>query len=518
MRPPMILIACVAILYACSADTATDTGITDTTHVTNTYSRFFASADGSASGDGSVNQPWDLATALAQPSLVKPGDTIWLRGGTYKGNFVSTLTGTSGAPIVLRQAIGERATIDGRLDINGQYAYYWGFEVLDSDPLRTTTTAGSHPPDLPRNMIEIFVTGAFNKLINLVAHDEANGVFSGSPAEGTEIYGSVFYNNGWIGPDRGHGHNIYLQNDGAMKDIADNVLFDSFDAGLHMYGSDVASIINFQIEGNSIFSSGGPALSTYGYQRNVEVSGGYQIGNITFDKNSVFHIDANLPGLLLGTEGSAAAGFPLTLTNNIIQGSSEFNIWTSMKVRGNKFTSGPTPYNANGQRLVLVRIPTGVQRGAYDWDANSVAYLPSSAVAAYYKREDSVGVNYTTLPAWQQGTGWDASGSFTSGEFSGIDIVVRPNRYEAGRANITVWNWINAASVNIDASSILKAGDAYVVHHVYDLFGAPVASGTYSGQPISIPLRSYTPPIPIGMTSPPESTGTEFNVFIIQKA
>ena len=31
----------------------------------------------------SFGNPWDLDTALSQPSSVQPGDVIWLLGGTY---------------------------------------------------------------------------------------------------------------------------------------------------------------------------------------------------------------------------------------------------------------------------------------------------------------------------------------------------------------------------------------------------------------------------------------------------
>src|SRR5437660_8680535 len=86
----------------------------------------------SASGDGSAGKPWDLATALAQPSAVQPGDTIWLRAGTYRGAFTSRLTGTASAPIIVRQYPGERATIDGNLVLRGAYAWYWGFEITSS--------------------------------------------------------------------------------------------------------------------------------------------------------------------------------------------------------------------------------------------------------------------------------------------------------------------------------------------------------------------------------------------------
>src|SRR2546430_1201491 len=45
---------------------------------------FYVSPTGTASGNGSASNPWDLQTALNQPSSVQPGDTIWLRGGVHR--------------------------------------------------------------------------------------------------------------------------------------------------------------------------------------------------------------------------------------------------------------------------------------------------------------------------------------------------------------------------------------------------------------------------------------------------
>src|SRR3954462_10525658 len=113
---------------------------------------FYAAANGSASGNGSIGNPWKLQTALNQPSAVDPGDTIWLRGGTYTGRFISQLNGSSAAPIVVRNYPGERATIDGNyggnlptLEIHGVYAWYWGFEITNSDPGRWSTVPGDPP-------------------------------------------------------------------------------------------------------------------------------------------------------------------------------------------------------------------------------------------------------------------------------------------------------------------------------------------------------------------------------------
>ena len=56
----------------------------------------YVSPTGSAVGDGSSAQPWDLATALAgAKGRVQAGDTIWLRGGTYAPGapLISTVAG-----------------------------------------------------------------------------------------------------------------------------------------------------------------------------------------------------------------------------------------------------------------------------------------------------------------------------------------------------------------------------------------------------------------------------------------
>ena len=107
-------------------------------------SDFYVAPDGSPSGNGSREKPWDLATALAQPSAVKPGDTIWLRGGTYKGHFTSSLEGAADKPIVVRQYLGERATLDGNdgtnevtLAVNGSDTWFWGFEITNSNTTRS---------------------------------------------------------------------------------------------------------------------------------------------------------------------------------------------------------------------------------------------------------------------------------------------------------------------------------------------------------------------------------------------
>src|SRR5690606_35914105 len=77
---------------------------------------YFVSPSGSSSGSGTKSNPWDLASVLrGSHSAVSAGDTVWVRGGTYRGEFISYLNGAASNLIVIRAYPGERATIDGNL-------------------------------------------------------------------------------------------------------------------------------------------------------------------------------------------------------------------------------------------------------------------------------------------------------------------------------------------------------------------------------------------------------------------
>jgi hypothetical protein len=46
--------------------------------------QYYAAPSGSSAGDGSIEKPWDLDTALSNAKNIQPGATIWLRGGLYQ--------------------------------------------------------------------------------------------------------------------------------------------------------------------------------------------------------------------------------------------------------------------------------------------------------------------------------------------------------------------------------------------------------------------------------------------------
>ena len=259
---------------------------------------FYVSPRGRPDASGSIRDPWDLQTALQHPRSVRAGDTIWLRGGTYRGEFSSALVGTQTAPIIVREYPGEEVKIDlhdpqegrgKRLAVGGAHCWFWGFEVFcSSRSRRKTLEPGSWPDSISRG--DFIVQGAHIRLINLVIHDLSQGLGFWSAGTGGEAYGLMIYNNGWTGPDRNHGHAVYTQNEGATRRFVDNVLFNQFRNGIMIYGSSAAALKDFFLEGNVSFANGGAVGQGYGASFQILIGGGSLAENITVTENYTYDL------------------------------------------------------------------------------------------------------------------------------------------------------------------------------------------------------------------------------------
>src|SRR5947199_1202905 len=77
----------------------------------------YVAPTGTASGPGTLAQPYNLATALSG-SVGAAGDTFWLRGGVHSiGHIDTQIHGASGAPITFRQMPGEKARVAGSFTV-----------------------------------------------------------------------------------------------------------------------------------------------------------------------------------------------------------------------------------------------------------------------------------------------------------------------------------------------------------------------------------------------------------------
>ncbi len=419
---------------------------------------FYVAPSGRPGGDGSKERPWDLATALAQPGVVRPGDTIWLHGGTYVGSFISNLTGAPGAPITVRQYPGERAILNGDypLIVNGSWATYWGFEVMTSDPVRVTDIPGPAPPIVRGGTVGISIGGPNTKFINMIVHDTGQAGFFVGDAQNVEMYGNIIFFTGHKGPDHGWGHGIYAKNNTGTRRLLDNILFQNFGWGIHEYGETGAFLNNIETEGNISFNNGELAGTFYA---NILI-GGY---GVVAQNPQVLSNYTYFPGT--GGEGDNNLGYTTGCANAVVQNN----------------------YFAGGTALKLVNCVNTVLTGNTFYGRLS-GFTPGQFP------------NNTYYPARP----------------TGIRIFIRPNQYEPGRAHIAVYNWDLWGAVTVDVGGILQIGARYEVRNVQDYFGPPVLTGTYDGRPLQLRMTGLRVAAPVGNAPiKPSTTGPEFAAFVL---
>jgi hypothetical protein len=466
---------------------------------------FHVAVEGTSQGNGSLEKPWDLATALAAPAAVQPGDTIWLRAGTYRGGFVSRLSGRPGAPVVVRGDRNGRVTIDthprdqkdnGLFQLLGADVVYRDFEVTCSHPQRETKIAGSWPADIRRGSVDI--RGDRISAVNLVVHDCANGFGFWSDGEGGEIRGCLIYNNGWQGPDRGHGHGIYAQNAEGTKRIADNIIFHQFGYGVQVYGSEKASLKGFDIEGNIAFENGC-------FRSQGDNSPGIMVGGATpAERIAVTDNIAVGGGIRLGYPWGTISE-DVVCTGNYCQG---------LVVRD--FRRATVMHNVivASSSVVALESAGPLLLSGQRWDENDYYVTDGRwGETAVVENSKSRGL---TFEQWRTTTRFDTKSTLTKGSPSKLRVIVRPNVDEPGRAHIAVLNPASLPEIDIDLSSTLSSGQKYRIVSAKDAFGAPVVSGVYDGRPIRIPMNPVKPPSPVGVPNAQlPVTEPQFAAFVV---
>lgn len=423
----------------------------------------YVSPAGASDGDGSREHPLDLQRALSATSPVRPGGTVWLMGGIYRlaAPIVSELRGTAAAPITVRSAAGEHAVLDGAdvrgplFTANGAWTTYRDFELMSSASWRSGA-------QLDRAS-GVDVHGVHLTLANLVVHDLGTGFGIWADAEDTEAYGNIVYYNGWVGPDRPHGHGIYTQNKAGIRRLTDNVVFSQFGIGIHAYGSDEAFLDDMTLEGNVVFSNGVTAADL-----NILV-GGHRVANRPVLRANMTYVNPG-PGNNLGFDSGC----------------------TDARVTDNYFVT------VRGGYSMELRNCTGVV------DRNVFIGATRGITGKHIQPQDELKATYP--------------GNEFAERSAASRVFVRPNRFTPGRAHVVVFNWEGASDVDVDlAPAAIPIGAMFTIRDVRNLGGPPVVSAVYSGRPVRLPLNGLTSAPIIGWPHPVRHEGPEFAAFLVTR-
>lgn len=393
----------------------------------------YVAPDGRPDAAGSRGDPWDLASALAGRQDVRPGETVWVRGGTYRSEraysgegpgFQVRLAGQEGQPVRVRACPGERVTIDGGLQVVRPADHLWlrdlEITVLKQAP-RSTDTPGSHPGDLqaPSGGLKIYA-GTGCRYINLFIHDNyGSGVDFWSSATDSELYGCIIVNNGWKAPDRNHGHCIYTQNRDGTKVISNCILKTRWGGGqytMHAYGSERAWVDHYVIEQNVAYDAGPFLVGGGRPSRDIEVRG-----------NFLYRVP-----MLIGYD--APHNRDCRLRGNVLFGS-------DLVVKR--------------YRRVRLEDNLVVRGGVACRDCENVRRAGNRTL----NRPPEVGPG----------------------------AVLLPNRYDRRRAHVIVFNWRGAHAAQLNVGGFMAPGDRFRLFDPEDLYGEPLHDGVCRGDTVSVP-------------------------------
>jgi hypothetical protein len=440
--------------------------------------QWYVSIDGSPYGDGSQENPWDLTTALCS-TLVKPGHTVWIAGGTYHGPFAkpASPSGTEDEPIIYRAMPGHRVTLTADLMDRivlrnyASYVWFWGFEV---------TVDGAPELGLWGNAIKQD-TGTGCKYINMVVHDCPNRSGFYVAGVGTEFYGCLSYRNGrWAD---GFAHGLYCQNcpddaNGLVKDLPwmeffDCIAFENFGWGIHSY-SENDSLANMLYDG----------VVAYGNSVGDFISGGNEHDDNFIVRNCLTYFPHN-------ERTSVEFGYYSTFNGSLVVKNSVFvggestvslHNWQELTFVNN------TCYNQNE---LLMGITTPESEFQYTFDNNRY-YLDNNYLASLND------LDYRTLILWQHETGWDLDSTNDSGEPNDVWMFFRPNRYEPDRAYLIIYNWPKTKMVSVALSKLWDVKKyqryQYRIVGIDDIWGKPISEGVIDDAYIKLTMTGpYAP-------------------------
>ncbi len=401
---------------------------------------YYVAPNGKADAAGTLEAPWDILSALnGTQKAVQPGDTIWLRGGTYTCEaayakktlgYDVNLVGAADKTIQVRPYQGERVIIDGGLCVTANCAYTWIWNLEIAPPPdkilpHISKETGSWPNDLPgpNGGLSIY-GGKGSKFIDLCIHDNlASGVSFWVGSVDSEIYGCVIFGNGWKASDRNHGHCIYTQNNEGTKTISNCILTTPFGGGqflVHAYGSAKAYVNNFAITQNISYAPG-----------DFLIGGGRPSENIALQGNYFYGTPAQLGGY-----GAAHNDNGALQGNTLLNATLTVHDYTNLAVEGNMIVGG---------KLDLL-------------NCTNVATVNNTIM----------GDNRPTEPK----------------------IALLPNKYDLNRANLVIFNWQKAEKVDVKVAPFLAPGDDYRIMKPEDLYGKPVLEGKCAGDTLSVPMAN----------------------------
>lgn len=472
---------------------------------------------GSSVGDGSLENPWDLQTALNQkPERVNGGDTIWLHNGVYTGRFVSRLKSTlKGKQIVVSSYNNQWAILNGNvnssqkevLSVYSQGVTFQNFEI---------TWLGNFPRHV--NDLKFQRSDGINHYsgqnciyLNLRIHNNpGSGFGSWKHTSNARIENCIIYNNGFFSEKRGRGVGIYVQNaSDEMRIIKNNIIFNNYYKGVEIWSASRKAKFNYVknvlFEDNVLFNSG---LVSGRFRDNLiiatdDITQNNIASNIII-RNNIFYHNVSLNNAIENTEApSLSLGFNakapienVLVEDNVIIGRKDairFLSVNSITFKNNTVYSGYIRFTKNNLNHI----------DSEHWKFNNNKYFTRKSNTIRIQ-----GLKDYNLSQWVDEFGLDKNSNWQSYKDFELDhpIKISKNPYQKNTYRVTV---ISSAEndVSVDFSRFnLPLNSKYKIRDVEN-YNTILNTGQLD--------ETSNIVIPMNVEQHPSKTLNNFGVYII---
>lgn len=486
---------------------------------------FHVTIKGTSSGNGTLNNPWDLQTALSQkPEVVNGDDTIWLHKGIYTGRFVSAIQSTKeNKYITVAPFNQEKVILNGNvtskneavLTVRGKQVIFRDFEITwlgdysrnENDKEFQVSAGISH------------TSGQDCRFYNLIIHNNPGlGIGSWKHTGGSIIENCMIYFNGFVAKDgKGRGEGIYVQNiSDKTRLIKNNIIFSNYYKGIEVWsaGRNANSqfVKNINLENNIIFNSGFPSGNSYDNvivatddRNGINIAHDIKILNNVFYHNTDYlnnEVNGNAPSLTLGFYKKTPVENIIVKDNIILGRNNVLRLLyvNSMTLTGNTIYGGYVIVNDNNMQ------------NAKNWTVDNNSYFTKNGTPFNIDKDKK-----RNFKDWQTTFNLDKHSQWKNTKQFDLKPVlsITENTQKPKEFNLALFNK-QGKDVEVDFTSYnIPKGTAYKIYDAENRKEVAVAGSLNEDMKVTFPMNftAYEKPSHNTKTLKTESN---FGVFIIE--
>ncbi len=472
---------------------------------------------GTPSGDGSLEHPWDLQTALNSKKL-KGGDVIWLHAGVYNGRFSSSINGETYKKIIVAARPYERVVLNGNinskqsavLNIRSSNVVFRDFEI---SPYQLKTRNEDHPDFVKFAGID-HLSGTNCEFINLSIHgNNGLGIGSWNTTGGTKIINCLIYDNGFIRRNgRGAGEGIYVQNSSETETrlIGGNIIFANYYKGIEVWSASRDAnrewVKNILVIDNVLFNNGLPAKNPVdniivgtddrngvNIAKNIKIENNILYHNTDFQTNQA---NGDAPCLTLGFHINAPIE-NVSVKNNILLGRNNvlrILYAKSLMFNNNKVYGGYLHIGADNLDKKYFNY----------WQLVENKYFTKNGTPFYVPKRNKLG-----FKDWQKTYGLDRKSEWMLNRDFDLPDILQVIRYD-DQPNVYRLTLFSKDGSTVKVSPKLFKVKDHKSFEVFDVEKSdkPILSGSFS--------KAESIMIPMEHSSDPNKTLNNFGVFLVK--